>query len=526
VKYLDAKRRLIFMMATVKYIRLLFKNEITITDDEIKLIVAKSLPLIFKDYTIRVEDVNEIVEGIKSCVLRINNSLNISKFIDDTTMETIRRDVIHIDEIIGISDLARLVTLTSELLHSAEEVIKTSSAFRLVTSKLQGITNNDVPIELNNAVKALVQQSIPLIFEEEFINSNSTNIIVEGIKSLILKSTEITKTDYDTVFEVIRRNSIKIDSLITVKEDIVNLITALHNLIYSNNIIKSVDKNIVTTPLSTVINIDSNSSLNNYLNIITRLSVKFVCKGEDLTSDKLLIENTVKSVCIAFKNEILKTSSEIVLDLIVSHIGYLVIKENIEIDDMINLIKAKGINYNIKENINVMDYNKLRDSLSKLIKTDSKIKSLDVNLFLALYSDLIQTNELILTSCGINLNALNSDILKMDYAIKVNNDVVLTLGDFISLPFIISTKLFINNKLFLDIGNANNVGIRSLVNTKDNNVIRVDESKPLIDKINKVDVEEYLQLLKYRYSLLKDWESTEMDDILNLDMSEFIYVLK
>ena len=31
------------MMATVKYIRLLFKNEITITDDEIKLIVIQHM---------------------------------------------------------------------------------------------------------------------------------------------------------------------------------------------------------------------------------------------------------------------------------------------------------------------------------------------------------------------------------------------------------------------------------------------------------------------------------------------------
>ena len=69
MRYLDAKKKLIFMMATVKYLKLYFENKTTITDDDINTLVIKSLPIVFKDYDIGTEDITEITGKIKSLVI-------------------------------------------------------------------------------------------------------------------------------------------------------------------------------------------------------------------------------------------------------------------------------------------------------------------------------------------------------------------------------------------------------------------------------------------------------------------------
>lgn len=413
MKYLDAKRRLIFMMATVKYIRLLFKNEITITDDEIKLIVAKSLPLIFKDYTIKVEDVNEIVEGIKSCVLRINNSLNISKISQEATIETIRRDIIHIDENIFVDNIAKLITSLSNKLVIDENLINLSDSNKLTTSQIKPLKNGELPIILKDKLVLIIQKSIPFIFDNENIKVEDKNIILDNISSIILQpKDEKIESKYEMVMETIIRNSLYINEKISVKDELVDLINSIANSFYINSF------------------------------------------------------------------------------------------------------------------ITVNDYNRLRSSISNKLKVDSKITVDNAFELVALYSDLVLVNDLVLSGNDFNLQTPPSNKLLINESNKITNDVVLTLGNFISLPFEINTKLFINNKVFLDISDATNVIINSLLNINYTNIIRVDESRNLIDDIKKLNINDCLQILRYRYSLLKDWELTEIDDILNLDMSEFIYVLK
>ena len=70
MKYLDAKRRLIFMMATVKYIRLKMINQPTVvTDDYIKAIVVKSAPMYCDPQTLTIKDINQLVSGIKTILI-------------------------------------------------------------------------------------------------------------------------------------------------------------------------------------------------------------------------------------------------------------------------------------------------------------------------------------------------------------------------------------------------------------------------------------------------------------------------
>ncbi len=70
MKYLDAKRRLIFMMATVKYIRLKMINQPTVvTDDYIKAIIVKSAPMYCDPQTLTIKDINQLVSGIKTILV-------------------------------------------------------------------------------------------------------------------------------------------------------------------------------------------------------------------------------------------------------------------------------------------------------------------------------------------------------------------------------------------------------------------------------------------------------------------------
>ena len=64
MKYLDAKRKLIFMMATLRYLKLLIKEETMVTEDTIKTLVKDSLPIIFPDLEISTNDFNEVTSGI------------------------------------------------------------------------------------------------------------------------------------------------------------------------------------------------------------------------------------------------------------------------------------------------------------------------------------------------------------------------------------------------------------------------------------------------------------------------------
>ena len=411
MRYLDAKKRLMFMMATLKYIRLLFKNEITITDDELKLLVQKSIPLIFKDYTIRTEDMNEIVNGIKSCILQFNK--NISKINENVTMETIRRGLIHIDDKLFVNNIAKLILALSNTFISDENLISLVDSNMLTTSQIKPLKNGELPINIEDKLIVIIKKAMPFIFYNENISIEDKNIILDNISSIILKPKDDNiESKYEMVMETIIRNSLYINGKIKVKEDLANLITSISNLFYVDTFI------------------------------------------------------TTK------------------------------------------------------------DYNKLLASISNKLKIDSKITVDNAFELVALYSDLVLVNDLVLSINDFKLQTPPSNKLFIKDGSKISNDVVLTLGNFISLPFEINTKLFINNKLFLDTVESCKVILESVFNTKNKNIIRIDESRNLIDKISSLDVNDCLQILRYRYSLLRDWDSIQMDDILNLNMSQLIYVLK
>ena len=74
MRYLDAKKRLAFMLATVKYIRLYMDKHPSVKlDDILKPALLTSFQIIPDGYTITMQDLSEIVCGVRSLLLGDNS---------------------------------------------------------------------------------------------------------------------------------------------------------------------------------------------------------------------------------------------------------------------------------------------------------------------------------------------------------------------------------------------------------------------------------------------------------------------
>ena len=102
MKYLDAKKKLIFMLSAAKYIKLITGENKIKLDDEIFTNISNSIQLVFPDYTIKTEDINEIIGGIKSILMGAKET---SKISDLTILEAKRRGDVNIDSKVFTKDL-------------------------------------------------------------------------------------------------------------------------------------------------------------------------------------------------------------------------------------------------------------------------------------------------------------------------------------------------------------------------------------------------------------------------------------
>ena len=80
MKYLDAKKKLIFMLSAAKYIKLITGENKIKLDNEIFTNISKIIQLVFPDYTIKIEDINEIIGGIKSILMCAKETSKIRLF--------------------------------------------------------------------------------------------------------------------------------------------------------------------------------------------------------------------------------------------------------------------------------------------------------------------------------------------------------------------------------------------------------------------------------------------------------------
>ncbi len=282
----------------------------------------------------------------------------------------------------------------------------------------------------------------------------------------------------------------------------------------------------ITDPVTTV-RTDTTDKLMHYVDVVVNLSTKdkLGINNKFSLNDNLSLINTIKGITWLFKNELVTTKSEVILDLITSEISYIDIVEKLLINNIVNFEVGVSNNFEISQKIAHQDFAKLSAIIAHKIMTNDISTLLDHHVFVALYTDLIKTNEVIFAANNINLNAVMSDLIKVNDLNKVTNDVVLTLGDFIALPFEINTKLNIVEKSFLYTIEAVLVSLGDTEINSDLIILRNSIAQH-IKNISNLTIDTCLQILQYRYSKLLDWDPIDMDSVLDTNIINLIYVEK
>ena len=218
MRYLDAKKRLAFMLATVKYIRLYMdKNPSIKLADILKPALLKSFPTIPKDYIITVQDLNEIVGGIKSLLLGDNTPK--IEVADSATLATQKWNGIEADELTKLYEelkLGKSTGLTLDLTNVAN-VINLLEVINLSVDQPDSIELND-KIVLTNEVNL----SVPALKDIRPIDATVINDILNVIatKSNQLNLTnQLFKISHQATLETMEiRNAITSDSHVYIKD--------------------------------------------------------------------------------------------------------------------------------------------------------------------------------------------------------------------------------------------------------------------------------------------------------------------
>ena len=223
MRYLDAKKRLAFMLATVKYIRLYMdKNPSVKLNDILKPALLTSFQIIPDGYTITMQDLSEIVCGTKSLLLEDNTP---KVGVADSVNLTIQKwNGIMVDELTRLSEALKL-----------EE----STGLRL------DLTNVANVINLLEAVNLSVDQPDSIESSDKILLTNEANLDVPAIN--VIKPIDITITQ-------------DILSLLAAKSDRLNLANQLFKVSHQATLETMEIRNAITS--------DSHVYIKDYTNLI------------------------------------------------------------------------------------------------------------------------------------------------------------------------------------------------------------------------------------------------------------------
>lgn len=236
MKYLDAKKKLIFMLSAAKYIKLITGENKIKLDDEIFTNISKSIQLVFPDYTIKTEDINEIIGGIKSILMGARET---SKISDLTILEAKRRGDVNIDSKVFINDLMEFQR-SMALKFNIDESEVFSNLAVLNNLKADYLQVDDLfktfsAVEFNRTVSAIMEilENIGITDVIEIRNAETDYLSIES-KFILNHNLEIEMTDlipipFDITEIFYLTESVNIDSVST-------------KLIISNNKTELMDK--------------------------------------------------------------------------------------------------------------------------------------------------------------------------------------------------------------------------------------------------------------------------------------------
>lgn len=222
MKYLDAKKKLIFMLSAAKYIKLITGENKIKLNDEIFSNISKSIQLIFPDYTIKTEDINEIIGGIKSILMCAKET---SKISDITILEAKRRGDVNIDSKVFIEDLLEMQRAMAIKFNINEnEVFSNKVVFNDIKSnylQIDDLFKSFSYVEFNRTVSAIMEilENIGITDVIEIRNPNSNQLSIDS-KFILNHNLEIEMTDlipipFDITEIFYLTESVNIDSVST-----------------------------------------------------------------------------------------------------------------------------------------------------------------------------------------------------------------------------------------------------------------------------------------------------------------------
>lgn len=222
MKYLDAKKKLIFMLSAAKYIKLITGENKIKLDDEIFTNISKSIQLVFPDYTIKTEDINEIIGGIKSILTCAKETSKISNI---TILEAKRRGDVNIDSKVFIEDLLEMQRAMAIKFNINEsEVFSNKVVFNDIKSnylQIDDLFKSFSFVEFNRTVSAIMEilENIGITDVIEIRNPNSNQLSIDS-KFILNHNLEIEMTDlipipFDITEIFYLTESVNIDSVST-----------------------------------------------------------------------------------------------------------------------------------------------------------------------------------------------------------------------------------------------------------------------------------------------------------------------
>lgn len=341
MQYLDAKKRLAVMMATAKYLRLKMDADpnIQITNEDVKAAIAQAVHMVPKDYTITVEDIAIIRNGVRSLLLKISPSqINIH---DELGLTTKRYGDLQHDYTIILEELAKLSGATSSSLAIAElsQLMQTSSILNLaldhadyIIADSNSVTPGNIEFSLDSATKieldALIKTGITLhtdvasstLLKAEECNSVSDFVkLNDAIPNLVSIKAVFATLDQATLELEEIRSALNIDENILSKASIV--VQLLHR------IQMKMDTSVLINPVITI-NQDGSNLLETQASstISATLSLNFLYMLVMTLEDTASIQHNVKlasnkAIHVVLEEKILASFDNKLVGDLAKHLG-------------------------------------------------------------------------------------------------------------------------------------------------------------------------------------------------------------
>ena len=383
MKYLDAKKRLLFISSALKYIRLVMNNNKMITMDDVEMFVIKSLPMAFGG-EISSKDKVDLVNTIKSYLLKMKGKSAISGSLNFNLKYYVP---IEADKLIDFEDDANMILKPPNRMNVDSQIKFTPLAS----------LNNKAPsnrLKINE--KKLIDDEIDLLTNK----SNAFNIDSEFkfldlsdfkiITSEIFKIND--KIDFDDTFapHTIKSLGIESENHIAFKDYFVPA-PKTYEWLEVNKLIEFKDKNKTITRVPTTFDFNDTIDIKNYTKLKPTYSkpinpnskFSFLSEAEFEVyyvalcrfTEKLLFEHNVKlsdiKTFMLNVNTLTEFKSKMLLEI--GHIITVHI-EGEALDEILGSLKftmLKGENLQTKKNMINFQYNSLvRDDKSDIISSN------------------------------------------------------------------------------------------------------------------------------------------------------------